>query len=168
MRCVLLTHSAATSQRPKACTSPATALYFSSKQTATAAASGWRASVEQVGIGGEGRRGGEGSNSHSAPLSSLPACATPLAGSLSHDTIYAPPLLTHRNLISSQRTQTVKGRRGEGSSTQLNTFTLCSPHFRPPVYYRHRVRGPQRSGFVCHHVVAVVVRFAPENISVYV
>ena len=42
----------------KACTSPATALYFSSKQTATATAGGRRASVERVGTGGEGRRRG--------------------------------------------------------------------------------------------------------------
>ena len=56
MRCVL-PHTQRCHES-KACTSPATALYFSSKQTATATAGGRRASVEQVGTGGEGRRRG--------------------------------------------------------------------------------------------------------------
>ena len=53
---------------PKACTSPAKALYFSSKQTATATADSWCASVEQVGTGGEGRRRGGAVNHILPPL----------------------------------------------------------------------------------------------------
>ena len=145
---------------------PRDSAVFFSKQTATATAGGRRASVEQVGTGGEGRRRGEGSNSHSAPLPSLPACATPLAGSPPHDTAPPPPPPLPPKPHKQPADTAVKGRRGEGSSTQLNTFTLCSPHFRPPVYSaircevaaprlrlssrrRCRVEVPRSFPFVC-------------------
>ena len=55
--------------RAKGMHQPRDSAVFFSEQTATATAGGWRASVEQVGTGGEGRGRGEGSNSHSAPPS---------------------------------------------------------------------------------------------------
>ena len=154
--------------RVKGVHQPRDSAVFFSKQTATAIAGGRCASVEQVGTGGEGRRRGRAVIHILPPLLFARLCDTAGRQSLARHNLPPPPPLPPKPHKNSQRTQTVKVRRGEGSSTQLNTFALCSPHFRPPVYYRHQVRGSQRPGFVYRHVVAVVVRFAPENISVYV
>ena len=40
-----------------------------------------------------------------------------------------------------------KGERADCSSTQLNTFTLRSPHFRPPVHHHRQALGPQLLSF---------------------
>ena len=74
MRCVL-PHTQRCHES-KARTSPATALYFSSKQTATATAGCWRASVKQVDTGGEGRRRGRAVVHILPPLSVARLCDT--------------------------------------------------------------------------------------------
>ena len=69
--------------RAKGMHQPRDSAVFFSKQTATATAGGRRASVEQVGTGGEGRKRGR-AVIHILPPPSLPACATPLAGNPLH------------------------------------------------------------------------------------
>ena len=164
MRCVL-PHTQRCHES-KACTSPATALYFSSKQTATATAGGWRASVEQVGTGGEGRRRGGGSNSHSAPLSSLPACATPLAGDPPHSTPPPPPPPT-------ETPQTASGhKRCKAEKGRAAVRSILHSHSAPPVSARlcaTTVRCPGcRSGLAHRCTIVVAVSVWPENIFVYV
>ena len=165
MRCVLL-HTQRCHES-KACTSPATALSFSqNKQPQRRRASSARAYSKRAQAVKGVKRGR--AVIHILPLPFFARLCNIAGRRLSAQHSHPPPTLSHRKTINNQRTQTVKGRRGEGSSTQLNTFTLCSPHFRPPVHYRRQVRGPNRLGLVYRHVVVVVVRHAPENISAYV
>ena len=100
----------------KACTSPATALYFPSKQTATATAGGWCASVEQADTGGEGRRRGR------AVIHIL------------------PPLFVARLCDTAGRRSPVQHKRGkEGRAVPASQHARhearqgpCTPPSRPP------------------------------------
>ena len=123
--------------RVKGVHQPRDSAVFFSKQTATATAGGRRASVEQVGTGGEGRRRGR-AVIHILPpplrcppvrhrWQAIPRTPPP-------PTPPPPPPPPHDTSQTASRAQAVKGRQGEGSSTQTIRSHSAPPDFRPPVY----------------------------------
>ena len=114
--------------RVKGMHQPRDSAVFFSKQTATAKAGGQRASVEQVGTGGEGRRRGGGSNSF-CPPPSLPACATPLAGDPPRSTTPPPPPRTPRQARGGE--EGGWGGRGVANYSSLSNHAVLSVSARP-------------------------------------
>ena len=133
--------------RVKGMHQPRDSAVFFPKQTAPAAACEQRASVQQAySKQAQAVKGVKRGRAviHILPLPFFARLCNIAGRRLSAQHSHPPPTLSHRKTINNQRTQTVKGRRGEGSSTQLNTFALCSANMPASTQQvaRHSSRFP--------------------------